>query len=1342
MLAGRLPERPMGYDSRVYDPATPTAFEQFVLPNSPDAPVWRYVSYPPYQNGNPFKLDVPTTDSSSAAFNLPVPKYMMAPTTVTVNGTVYPALQAYDARGMPVGGPTLAADADGDGVADSLYFRLPVSPLSGITYYATVRAIDAGSAINVNTARHGDGEATDNIVLRRSTGGGTLKQRLSFAGMFPASIALPNMITSNAGTGDFPNEFNRLEMQRYQGSYPKTGAPTPMNVTTVLDAPYSDDPTASPYSAKQRTDFVFLTPGDMLQHQLARRLDNPGSYNDSTRFGAGSRPFGIGDSMSLAYGFTLVNSMAYDSVIEGALNPSLLDLYNGAPPKFNLAPYAAGDYRLWFHRNFDYLPANDPPGAPSRPQPPLAPGQVNSDRDRQIPRAYLTAYNPVRNTVFRQYPTAVVNTSDPTKDQPEKYPTRANLNAAEFEELQLSFMDVMSTGAYQTPFDDDSAALVVDPYLGMHFEIDSYNIIEERHPARMFRSPLRASPGVTGAPKPSPALHPSQVLQLRAALAAANTLQLRSKDGDTAPVLGFPIKLTLPTTVDKSSGKFKDTYSAAVFGVKRQPFITEVYVNNNPEKQVPPKDADTVDEPNASDLQNKNGFAAIELYNPYDTPLELREWRLRFIDRDKFPTLVLRRPDDADFNNDPKTQENDLSKDPFISATIPPHGYMVIWNYKKSSSDDDSAQYLPPALKAKKGTAGNPDEPELIDDPSDGGVTVVYIKELHRMIGKEVVLMRPSTLGLLAPVDSFDCTGMEHKTFDMNTPQENADAWHYVRANDQQTHAWHFVYPGRYQANSPAGKPDKRDTPVGRRQQGTNYTQWNPNPAAATEDPWKLDDPDAKILMGREKRRQPAGHLAHSRDGQTPRPEVISTFPIQIANVDSEYQFKINGTGTDPNAFPLRGFARVGDVLQAPFIGSYLIVDSDVPPTASPASGWIKYVEVNAVSIDSAMAEDTDIRDDFLADAKGNFLYYMEDIGRFAPITAPNVDLGARKASGQLTNISPPNLEDTNAGSMIRNDKDGDWNDYDIVVLNPDQTPGAWKRQVRRIIKYTKGGKFEIDSDFDPPLDSSKASQYSYRLQRIRYGWAAKVLDYFTAINAPGNDFLPNRHKNDVNKTPDEVKNIGDPSRTINRVGLVAKQQTEDDVPSEGLININSANWKVLAQLPLVMRASDPTVVDPILSEQLAKRIVYYRDVDDGMGTYDTNGDYVPHPHGKFASLMELNAIPHFLDAENTIPFDTIRGAKLVDWGEFSTMSDDQYGDHVGFDFEKKYLNLTRISNLLTTRSDCFTVYLQVQGWRDAGTTNAKMVVQRRLAFIVDRSRLTATQRTPAVYNLPVPPSQ
>ncbi|MCS7032727.1 MAG: hypothetical protein NZ561_01890, partial [Phycisphaerae bacterium] len=59
------------------------------------------------------------------------------------------------------------------------------------------------------------------------------------------------------------------------------------------------------------------------------------------------------------------------------------------------------------------------------------------------------------------------------------------------------------------------------------------------------------------------------------------------------------------------------------------------------------------------------------------------------------------------------------------------------------------------------------------------------------------------------------------------------------------------------------------------------------------------------------------------------------------------------------------------------------------------------------------------------------------------------------------------------------------------------------------------------------------------------------------------------------------------------------------------------------------------------------------------------------------------------------------------------------------FDFKEQSLLLTRVSNLITTRSDMFTVYLLIEGWENAGTSKAERKVSRRMAFFLDRSQTT-----------------
>src|SRR5690606_35230074 len=76
-------------------------------------------------------------------------------------------------------------------------------------------------------------------------------------------------------------------------------------------------------------------------------------------------------------------------------------------------------------------------------------------------------------------------------------------------------------------------------------------------------------------------------------------------------------------------------------------------------------------------------------------------------------------------------------------------------------------------------------------------------------------------------------------------------------------------------------------------------------------------------------------------------------------------------------------------------------------------------------------------------------------------------------------------------------------------------------------------------------------------------------------------------------------------------------------------------------------------------------------------------------------------------------------------------------GDGVLDDFEQHYMPLTRLSNLITTRSDSFTVYIVLEGWENAGTPDAAMVSQKRRAFIVDRSGYTPLN--PRLNITPVP---
>jgi hypothetical protein len=72
-------------------------------------------------------------------------------------------------------------------------------------------------------------------------------------------------------------------------------------------------------------------------------------------------------------------------------------------------------------------------------------------------------------------------------------------------------------------------------------------------------------------------------------------------------------------------------------------------------------------------------------------------------------------------------------------------------------------------------------------------------------------------------------------------------------------------------------------------------------------------------------------------------------------------------------------------------------------------------------------------------------------------------------------------------------------------------------------------------------------------------------------------------------------------------------------------------------------------------------------------------------------------------------------------------------------DYQQDCLTLTRISNLITTRSDTFTIYIELQGWQNVGSANAQPMITRRYAYIVDRSAINGDPGSRFLKTLTVP---
>jgi hypothetical protein len=249
------------------------------------------------------------------------------------------------------------------------------------------------------------------------------------------------------------------------------------------------------------------------------------------------------------------------------------------------------------------------------------------------------------------------------------------------------------------------------------------------------------------------------------------------------------------------------------------------------------------------------------------------------------------------------------------------------------------------------------------------------------------------------------------------------------------------------------------------------------------------------------------------------------------------------------------------------------------------------------------------------------------------------------------------------------------------------------------------------------------------------YHFGGRLLDYLT-VQSPASDYKPNVDPALLLEPPGNISPVqngtGGTANPTPAPGSTLPQTVNGEemtVGVEGLVNINTAPWYVLASLPLLPNDIVATSPDannngfPDFVENLAKAIVLYRD-GDGSGAFPA--------HGPFRSIFDLNGIPSYTAGALTVPRlqDAIAfylGAAEPDdvHGDLSPVNPGGTTDGVRNDFEEKFLMVNRISNLITTRSDSFTVYIVVQGWRGAGTATPELVVQRRAAMILDRSNVT-----------------
>jgi hypothetical protein len=184
----------------------------------------------------------------------------------------------------------------------------------------------------------------------------------------------------------------------------------------------------------------------------------------------------------------------------------------------------------------------------------------------------------------------------------------------------------------------------------------------------------------------------------------------------------------------------------------------------------------------------------------------------------------------------------------------------------------------------------------------------------------------------------------------------------------------------------------------------------------------------------------------------------------------------------------------------------------------------------------------------------------------------------------------------------------------------------------------------------------------------------------------------------------------------------------------KGRININTAPWYVIARLPWVsQRKNTPSNYIP---GALAQAIVAYR---DKMKTIDPNGpNYTARPGGAgFGSVGELENVVFTNDPNYRIDcYDQHNpGIPLNDLAGFPDLTPGgAVGDGAPDDFEERDVIFSRISNLVTVRSDVYTAYILVR----IGANGP----QKRVIAILDRSNVrlpTDKVKILAVQQVPEP---
>ena len=326
-----------------------------------------------------------------------------------------------------------------------------------------------------------------------------------------------------------------------------------------------------------------------------------------------------------------------------------------------------------------------------------------------------------------------------------------------------------------------------------------------------------------------------------------------------------------------------------------------------------------------------------------------------------------------------------------------------------------------------------------------------------------------------------------------------------------------------------------------------------------------------------------------------------------------------------------------------------------------------------------------------------------------------------------------------------------DGNGIGVFTLQRDIAPQLWVKRLWDLTGTQKNAPALGRSNLFLGADSApiqtvcadgrlrNVGDLGYMLKKAVYFRDVNELSSGRVIGYPiGSAALNNEAKTRINLADPNVQRIFRYITVFDPGRYVGNLPTETRI--KGRININTAPWFVIAQLPWVSSRLS-TMGLPMNDPSLAKTIVAYRDkgkfetidyndraIGTGLGAWvGDNFNYVLREEPGFASIGELTTIINSVTLSGYSP----TGDSYSMW-YYQTLG--RWGDQIGYpdlttkatgtsdqvrgDFEKRNLIFSRISDLVTVRSDVFTAYILVRLGPDGP--------QSRVMVIFDRSEAPA----------------